>query len=173
MSHVEGTDDVVKALETFGKSMSGLTYELFDSEMVKTQADAVSLIPVHTGKAKAALSTPEALQRDSNKSTGVSIWTFGMTTLAIQKAAYYLFWVEFGTKGHARGELVSPGTADNRSRSGRKRRARRRKRGSPARPAHPWFRPVRDHLFARLQGLQGFEQMVKVAKRAAGFADSR
>lgn len=167
MSHIEGIDELLGKLELFGAEVGKLSYEFHDREMVAAQEEAVSLIPVFTGKARETLASPDALQRKTDGDKGETQWSFGMVTLAIERAAYYLFFVEFGTKGSQRGELLNPGVRDGRSKSGRLRKAKRRKRSTPARPATPWLRPAQANLFRRLQNLQGLDQLVRSAMRSA------
>ncbi|MDQ8700590.1 hypothetical protein [Hyphomicrobium sp. LHD-15] len=172
MSHVEGSDQLIGKLDVFADTMGKLCFELYDREMIAAQEEAVSLIPVDTGKARDALASEAALKKDTDGRSGETTWSFGMITIAIQKAAYYLFWIEFGTKGSAKGELLYPGVVDKRSRSGRLRKARRRKRGRPAMPARPWFRPAQINLFRRLEKLQDLDRLVRSAMKAARLADA-
>jgi hypothetical protein len=109
MSHVEGADALIGKLNTFTKSVGDLCYEFHDQEMRATQDEAVSLIPVDSGKSSAALASEEALQRRTDPETGETQWEFGMVTLAIQRAAYHLFFVEFGTKSYMKGEMRKAG----------------------------------------------------------------
>lgn len=109
MSHVEGADQLIGKLDIFTKSVGQLCYEFHDQEMRATQDEAVSLIPVDSGESSTALASEEALQRHTDPETGETHWEFGMVTLAIQRAAYYLYFVEFGTKGYFKGELRKAG----------------------------------------------------------------
>lgn len=104
MSHVEGTDELIAKLAVFANTLGALNYELHDREMIRAQQEAVSLIPVDTGQGREALASKEALQRETDSETGETTWSFGMITLAIQRAAKHLFFVEFGTKGYMKGE---------------------------------------------------------------------
>lgn len=109
MSHVEGADQLIGKLDSFARSVGQLCYDFHDAEMRTAQEEAVSLIPIDSGESSAALASEEALQRHTDPETGETQWQFGMVTLAIQRAAYYLYFVEFGTKGYMKGDLRKAG----------------------------------------------------------------
>ena len=107
------------------------------------QAEVVARVPVRTGKAKAWLASPEAL----GKLHKDGAWRFGLITPELRRNAHYLIFVEYGTKGYARGALRSYVT------KGGKVRTQRVKKAVPARPAHPFFRPGVDAARARVSRL--------------------
>jgi HK97 gp10 family phage protein len=97
------------------------------------QAEIVKAAPVDDGGLKAAFASPDALVQD--KKTG--FWAVGLFTTALGRAAYYWKFVEYGTKGYARGEYRASGKDKN----GQQKR-QRMKRAVPPRPAHPFVRPA-------------------------------
>lgn len=95
------------------------------------QAEVVARVPVRTGKAKAWLASDEAIGK-LNKAGG---YRFGLITPELRRNAHYLIFVEYGTKGYARGRVRSYTT------KGGKVRTKKAGKPIPARPAHPFFRP--------------------------------
>lgn len=102
------------------------------------QEEVVARCPVKStegsrpaGQMRAAFASPEAIAlTPSNR------WRYGLLTKALQKAAFYWQWVEFGNKAHAAGGRRFVGYSDK-----GKPRYRKVKRAVPARRARPFLRP--------------------------------
>jgi len=168
MSGVLGTEDLHHKIDTFGMLMRQRIDDKLEDEAKAAQKEAADLVPVHTGRGRDALLMPEAIKVDRSRDTGGKRVTFGFITKAMRDAAFYLFWVEFGTKGYQVGDQRSSGV----DKRGRK-RFRKMKRHVPARPAQPFFRPAIANLMVRLKRERDFKTIVDAVKAASGFADKR
>jgi len=166
MSGVEGLHTLLSNFATLETEVNRNLDNVLADEVHKMQADAVALMPARTGKGKATLASPEAIKRDKSPDTGGSRFTFGFITPAMKKAAFYLFWVEFGTKGYDVGETRNAGK-DKRGKL-RKRKAGRR---VPARRAQPFFRPAFMMFVRRMDQQRAWQKITDAAKTAAGFRE--
>lgn len=157
---IEGLDDALGNLRTLASALEGNLDGVILEELRRTQREAADLVPVDTGRGRETILLDEAIGQ-STDADGRKVFEFGFRTLNMQRRAFYLFFVEFGTQARAAGGLINPGVGDRRSRSGRRRRARRRKRSSPARPAQPFFRPAIENLMRRLEQTEAFTAIVR------------
>jgi hypothetical protein len=168
MSGVLGAEDLQRKLTTFGLLMKQRIDDRLEPEAQTAQKEAADLVPVRTGRGRETILSPDAIKVDRSPDTGGKRVTFGFITKAMQDAAFYLFWVEFGTKGYNAGDQRSAGV-DNKGR----RRFRKIKTYVPARPAQPFFRPAIANLMVRLKRERDFKTVVDAVKAASGFADKQ
>jgi len=168
MSGVLGTDELHRKLDTFGLLVRQQIDDRLEDEARAAQTEAADLVPVHTGRGRETILSPDAIKVGRSRDTGGKQVTFGFITKAMRDAAYYLFWVEFGTKGYRAGDERSSGV-DKRGR----RRFRKMKRNVPARAAQPFFRPAIANMMVRLRRAREFKTIVNAAKAGAGLADKR
>lgn len=166
MSGVLGTEDLHRKFDTFGMLMKQRIDDKLQDEAKAAQKEAAELVPVNTGRGRSAILSPDAIRVDRSPDTGGKRVTFGFITRAMRDAAYYLFWIEFGTKSYQAGDKRSSGV-DRRGRQ----RFRKVKRYVPARPAQPFFRPAVANLMVRLKRQRDFATIVSAVKAASGFAE--
>jgi HK97 gp10 family phage protein len=141
LSRVDGrqAEEINRALKTAGRAVADR---------------AAANVPRDTGRLAEILQSPEAVDAQPRallvyagitklaraKYRGIKHVKHGSDDRLHSEGVYAVF-VEYGTKGHSRGEVSNPGV-DRRSKSGRRRKGRRVKRGVPARPAQPFLRPA-------------------------------
>ena len=169
MAHVEGLDELLRKFGELPNAVAKGLDDALGAEVLRLQQDAVDLIPERTGNGKAVLARPEAIKHDKSPDTGGSRFTFGFITPALRKAAYYLFWVEFGTKGHPAGEALKPGKTPRGGKGTLSKKVQKRKRAVPARRAQPFFRQAVAMFSRRFAQKKALEQIAEGAKRAVGF----
>jgi hypothetical protein len=135
MSRIE-TGPALERLRALREALPTGVEALIDREVKDTlQATAVQLVPKRTGNLANLLASADAIQKTRTDS-GIR-WTFGFVTDAMQKAGFYAFWVEFGTKGYAAGDRREAGV----DRKGR-RRVRKVTRATGPHRAVPFLRPA-------------------------------
>ncbi|MDZ4843864.1 MAG: hypothetical protein SH859_17210 [Hyphomicrobium aestuarii] len=139
MSRIEGLSGIEARLESLGVRITSRVDQWVVDEVVACQAEAVDLCPVHTGKARSLLAAPSAVRR-------VGKGASARVVFAAPSGAYYLKFVEFGTKAYVPGVNRRAGK-DKRG----KQRFRKVSRGVPARRAYPFFRPAVANMFVRLR----------------------
>lgn len=128
------------------------------------QVEAVAFVPVDSGNLRNLLASSEALLIE-RRTFGPYV-EFGFRTKRLRKQGYYAVWVEQGTKGHTKGEVVRPGR-DGRSRSGKPRKGRRTLRSVPARPAQPFMRPAFERFKERMERARS--EILRKAAQRSGF----
>lgn len=160
MSGIEGADAIGAALIAFGKNCVVNVEDALEADMLATQREAVELCPVHTGKGRDLLASPAALTSES-AGPGQRRWTF-----RVPPEAFYLLFVEFGTKSYEAGDVRSAG----KDKRGNKRTAKV-KRSRPAHRAYPFFRPAVANLMVRLRRRRGIAKAIGAAKEVAGFIE--
>jgi len=162
-SRIEGGEAFIAKLSRFEEAVVGDKEEMIDEEIRATQREWADLVPVRTGKAREQILKEEALLKIETPSNGHIQWRLGLLTKAQLAAAYYLFWVEFGTKGYAKGD---------RRAGGRDKRGRRRKhkvtRAIPARPAQPSFRPAAANFIRRVVDARRWARIISGNKEKLG-----
>lgn len=166
MSAIDGTEALLDALNRVGTQIRGGLDEVLRQEFERAQQEAADLVPVDTGQGRDVVLLPEAIRNRKDSETGMSLWEFGFLTSRMRKqknrgGALHLFWVEFGTKRHVRGDANGGSRRARRGTLGKGRKVRRRKRGSPPRPAQPWFRPAVANLLNRIAEARSIEAMIK------------
>lgn len=166
MSHIEGVETLLSRFAGLEKEIASGLDNALGEEVHKLQADAVALMPERTGTGKATLASPEAIKKDRSPDTGASRYTFGFITPAMRKAAYYLFWVEFGTKSYQAGQKRNAG----KDKAGRLRQ-RKVDRFVPARRAQPFFRPAFTLFVRRMDQQRAWQKITDAAKAAVGFRE--
>lgn len=159
---ITGVDLLRQRLKNFEGLASRGIEERLENEVLALQRDTADAVPVETGRARTAIMSPGMIRRTGTP--GRTRWTFGFVDRAIQKLTYYLFWVEFGTKGYERGERrfsgrTAQGTIEK----------KRLKRRVPPRRAQPFFRPAVARAMARLQRGRELSNVLAAAATAAGF----
>lgn len=166
MSKIEVSHGFAGRLALFDQTVRSELEKEIEAQVLAMQQEAAHLAPSNTGKLRETLASPEAVKKSKGRDGG-EVWTFGFITPAMRKAAFYGFWVEFGTKGYQKGDRRDAGT----TKDGRKRKTKI-KRHIPARPAQPFFRPAFAHLVLRMRQQRNWARIVGAAKRAAGFSDA-
>lgn len=163
MSGVFGVVELNDKLKSFDEYFVEHMNRNIGDEMLALQKEAAELVPVDEGIGRATLLLPEAIRVTDGKAGRNKTWTFGFITAGMKKAAFYLFWVEFGTKAYEKGESRSAGT----TKSGR-RRFQRLKRRVPARRALPFFRPAVANFLLRMRQQRNVARIFASAAAAAG-----
>jgi len=163
---IEGIDQFKAALKRFEDEVALGIEDAVEAEVKAMQRETADLVPVDEGTGRATLLLPEAIRIEKSPDGPGKRIVFGFITEGMKKAAYYLFWVEFGTKGYARGE---------RRVAGKTKRGllkfKKVKRDVPPRPAQPFWRPAEANLWRRLETRLNLQRIVTAAKRAASLAD--
>lgn len=161
MSGISGADLLGAKFKQFTQLVETGIEAVIEDEIHKTQAEAVSLCPVHTGVSRDILAGADAITVTKSKETGGKQWTF-----RVPKAAYKLVWVEFGTKAYEGGAVRARYT----DKKGRK-QLRIVKRSRPAHRAFPFFRPAVANLIVRMKRARELATVVNAAKATAGFVE--
>lgn len=163
-SRVDGIQALQTRLRSFERDVVRRVDAMLDEEVRRLQQETADLVPVDTGRGRDAILSPEAIRKEPGRGAGGSArWTFGFITRRLRDQAYYLFWVEFGTKAYEPGDQRSSGV-DKRGR----RRFRRIKRRIPARRAQPFFRPAVAAFMRRMEQRRGLAAVFAAAAEAAG-----
>lgn len=144
-SRIEGGEIFIAKLELFEESVIADKEAMLDAEIRVAQQEMADNIPVFTGRGRETMLKDEARLKIVTPSNGSVQWRLGFLTKAMQAAAYYLYWVEFGTKGYSPGDQRDAGF-DKRGR----RRKQKVRRYIPAHPAQPWFRPAAANFIRRV-----------------------
>lgn len=168
MSEILGTDVLVAKLDTFDRAFAEFMEARIGDEMLALQKETAELIPVDEGIGRDTILKPEAIAMTQSKGGRGKSWAFGFLTPAMKKAAFYLFFVEFGTKGYEPKQERSAGVYKN----GR-RRFQRIKRRIPARRAQPFFRPAVANFLARIRQKRLLANIYAAAVTAAGLTNAR
>lgn len=111
------------------------------------QSHVVPRVPVNTGQTRDAFADPSAVGLSRQSKGG---WRFGLITPELRKRGYKAPWIEYGTKGYAKGTK----RVYERTERGREvTRTKKISREVPPRPAQPFFRPgieaAREEIAAR------------------------
>lgn len=183
MSNIEGLDALKDKLGSFEGHYKSFMNERLEAAVLELQRDTAARVPVDTGQGRDTILMPDAIRRDG-AGTPNPRWTFGFLTDAMKKRAYYLFWVEFGTKAYRKGEKRVAGrtraAAGVRPRHlleeygigqayGRAVKYKKLRRDVPARPAQPFFRPAAADFMVRLRQTRTLAEIYATAMTAAGF----
>lgn len=166
MSRLEGLDQFRANLKKFEDEVAFGIEAAVLAEVKEMQQEVAGLVPVDEGVGRDTILKPEAIQVTNSPDGPGKRVVFGFITTAMKRAAYYLFWVEFGTKGYAAGDRRVAG----KSKQGRV-KLKKVKRLVPPRPAQPFWRPAEANLFQRLERRLNLQRLVTAAKRAANLAD--
>lgn len=109
MSRIEGIQELIRKLETFEQEVAVAMNDAVLAEAKAMQDEVVSLVPVDEGDGRDALADEEALRIvKSPDGPGIRV-IYGLDVPRLAKKAFHLFWVEFGTKGYAKGERRKAG----------------------------------------------------------------
>ena len=162
MSVITGASQLGEKFKRFATLVDTGIEGVLESEIKATQAEAVALCPVHTGQNRDILASDEAIVSRKSRETGGTQWTF-----RVPKAAFRLFWVEFGTKAYESGATRATYT----DKKGRKQR-RIVKKGRPAHRAYPFFRPAVANLLVRMGRARKLTAVVEDARKLAGFVET-
>lgn len=163
---IEGIQQFRDGLRKFEDEVALGIESGLEAEVREMQREAADLVPVDEGTGRATLLLPEAIRVEKSPDGPGKRVVFGFITPAMKRAAYYLFWVEFGTKGYAAGDRRVAG----KSKSGRT-KFTKVKRTVPPRPAQPFWRPAEANLWRRLENRLNMQRLVTAAKRAVSLAD--
>lgn len=161
MSGILGLDTAKSAFSAYETAFSEQMEKTVAAEMQQLQKDVVNLVPHRTGRLARWLSHPDAIKREKSKYAHGWRYRFGLPKQG-EREAYYWFWVEFGTKGHSKGENRAAGK-DKRGNA----RVRRVKRDIPARRAQPALRPAFVMLKQRLATGRALAKVHALALAAA------
>lgn len=163
-SFVDGADVINAKLKGFDETFAQYMDARLEEEVLALQQRTADGVPVHTGESRAAVMSPDAIQRKPRRGGALAQWIFGLAnTRAMAKITYKLFWVEFGTKGYQKGDKRTSGV----TRGGRQRTSKI-KRNIPARPAQPFFRPAVVEFMVRLRQTRAIAKVYAAAITAAG-----
>jgi HK97 gp10 family phage protein len=161
VSGVVGLEAVKAKLSTYDLYLAKRLDEAIEQEARAFQADLVASAPVKDGDLRAALASPDAIR--IKRKGGNSVIEVGFLTTAQKKQGFHAFFVEFGTKGYAKGQKRF---------SGKTKRGYARfskiKRDIPARPAHPFWRPAFARLVERLKVARARAHALALADMARG-----
>lgn len=135
MSEVIGLDAAKAKLAAYEQALAVRMADVVARGAKEAQKLVVAGIPAKTGRARLALSEASAVEVRQTRDGRNAYAMFGPLTKDLQKKTYYLFFVEFGTKGYEAGSSRKAGK-DRRG----KEREQKVKRRIPARPARPFFR---------------------------------
>lgn len=105
-SFVEGAEALNAKLGSFAQAFEAHMDARLDDEVKGLQQMTADLMPVDTGQARDAVLSPKAIRHKPRQGkNGKASWTFGLALDYLQgRLTYYLFFVEFGTKGYEVGE---------------------------------------------------------------------
>jgi len=162
-SRLEGGDAFIAKLNLFEELVAADLETSIDEEIRNAQQEMADNVPVHTGRGRETILRDEARLKIITPSNGTVQWRLGFLTKSMQAAAYYLYWVEFGTKGYSPGDQRAAGF-DKRGR----RRKQKVKRFIPARMAQPWFRPAAANFIRRVIERRSWAKLVVGAKEKVG-----
>lgn len=147
-SRIEGMDALLVTIEKVQlAAVDGVAASLHE-DMLACQQEAVALCPVHTGAGRALLASPAAVTI-----TGPA--RHRRITFAAPRDAWYLKFVEFGTKAYAAGGTRRAG----KTKSG-KQRFQKVKKARPAHRAFPFFRPAVANLVVRVRRAHNIRRVV-------------
>lgn len=135
-------------------------------EVRAMQQETADLVPVDEGVGRAALLDPSALRKVKSPDGPGVRFIFGLDVPALSRRAFYLYWVEFGTKGYSKGDRRFAG----KTKQGRS-KMKKLKRAVPPRPAQPFWRPAEQNMWLRLEARLNMQRLVSTAKRLASLAD--
>lgn len=150
MSGIVGLDALRERLSAYDEHLARRLNAAIERAAREFQADLVATCPVDQGDLRTALASPDGIRiRTRGGMTSIEV---GLLTAEQKKLGFYAFFVEFGTKGYAKGDKRFAGRTKARARSsaGNVRMAKVN-RDIPARPAHPFWRPAFARLVERLQ----------------------
>ncbi len=173
---VKGTYSTIDRLMKVPEVTHEVLGTVLEHGLSEIQETAAGLVAVDTGQGRDTLLQPEAISVDHKRLVG----RFGLITPELKKRAWYLSFIEWGTKGYKKGERriagrTKPGNPRLRageivSRGGTL-KLRKVSRDIPARAARPFMKPALDLNRARLLELHtmGIKQAVNIAwKRTKG-----
>jgi hypothetical protein len=137
----KGMDTLEKNLDLVAEGLGFSMIAANKEAALLMQQEVVSRVPVHTGETRDAFASPDAVGPAVDPNTRFSQYgyVFGLRTAALRAKGYKAIWIEFGTKGYARGEKRYYLRKDKNGRFVR--RYTKIRRNVPPRPAHPFFRP--------------------------------
>jgi hypothetical protein len=166
VSRIEGLDQFFEGLTKFEDEVAKTVETVVEVEVRAMQVVAADLVPVDTGVGRDALLDPSTFRVEKSPDGPGKRVIYGLDPKPIQRRAFHLFWVEFGTKAYQPKDQRHAGF----DKKGR-RRWRKVKTAVPARPAQPFWRPADANMRRRLESKLNMARVVQLAKRAAGFAD--
>lgn len=165
MSRIEGIDTFLDGIKRFEDEVAKQIGSAIETEVRAMQVEASELVPVDSGQGKAALLSAEAIEERKSPDGPGKRFVFGFITARLKAQGYYLFWVEFGTKGYAAGERRVAG----KSKQGRTKYKKVKTAVAP-KPAQPFWRPAEANMWRRLQRRLDMQRLISAAKRAANLA---
>lgn len=163
---IEGFEQFKKNLTDFEDEVARGIEKGLEAEVLAMQKETSELVPVDEGTGRDTILKPEAIKIGPSPDGPGKRFAFGFITSAMKRAAFHLFWVEFGTKGYTKGEKRLAG----KTKTGRA-KLRRVRRTVPPRPAQPFWRPAEANLWRRLESRLNMQRLIVAAKRSAGLAD--
>lgn len=166
MSRIEGLEQFRQNLKKFEDEVANGVEQTLEVEVRTMQQEAADLVAVDSGTGRETLLKEEAIRTEQSPDGPGKRIVFGFITDAMKKAAYYLFWVEVGTKGYTAGERRLAG----KTKRGRQ-KFKKVRRNVPPRPAQPFWRPAEANLWRRLETRLNMQRLVALAKRATTLAD--
>lgn len=162
MSSILGAETLIARLKTFDQIAAEQVEKHMDGEMERFQRQLVDTVPVDSGEARSAIESPDLIRVRGR--AGSKRWKLSLAaTRDIARRTYYLFWVEFGTKGYVAGSRRRAGV----TKRGRLKQ-KRVKRNIPPRPAQPFFRPALVAFLRRVSSRRQVAQIMAAAMTGAG-----
>lgn len=160
MSGILGLAAIEQRLKTYQEAVQKRLDEKVAEAARQMQKDLVALVPVRSGRLRAALASDEAVKIEDKG--GRASATVGFITKRLQKEHFTAYFVEFGNKAYQKGSRRSAG----KDKKGR-RVDRRVNRTIPARPARPFFRPALKMLRENMIRMRREAHALAVADMAA------